>query len=335
MSRGDYSSLRDSRIYKNARKQWYVELIQSQMYWYDLMVNEPEGLDTRRHIPEMLKSLKQQVENNLDKRFVYFIASRKRIRSSKKKPKYSLFSGELKIYIDVGREREGRCVKMTIRDPETGAVVRPRVTTTETLITFHDEKGNGQSFPIHDFFVASDMSLGFTSEVHYVGFTKNPHKRPIDGSHAGLNEVLYKLSDGDSDIFIYYNLFKITTQASDSERGLNFLVSNAMIDEIPVDKEGSILEKCLILYFNSDIQKRNRASEEGELKNSLVNLVQENKIDLVTMHLEMENPSEYFCFGSTGVLPKHKHVFSCQIINNDLIVKIGSPAHDEVFGAYQ
>lgn len=335
MSRGDFSSLRDSNVYREAQKQWYVELIQSYMYWYDLMVNEPDGMDTRKYIPEMLKALKQQVEENLDKRFIYFIVSRKKIRfSRKKKPKYSLISGKLKIYLEVGKNSEPRCVQISPRDPNTGRPIKPRVETTERFITFFDANGNRQSFPIHDFFAACDVSLGFTSEIHYVGFTKNPHKRPIDGSHAGLSEVLYKLSDGDSDIFIYYNLFKITTQASGG-RGMQFLVSNAMIDEVSADKEGALLEKCLIMYFGADIQKRNKPSEEGELKNSLISLAKDNKIEFVTVHFEMEDPNEYFCFGSSKISAKHKHVFSCQIYNNDLVMKEGSPTHDAVFGPYE
>lgn len=332
MNRGDFGTLLGSDAYRNARKQWYVELLRSDMFWYELIVNEHDEFDTRKLISDSLRDLKSLVEDQLDKRFIYFIVSRKRLRfSEKKKPRYSLFGNKLYLYIEIGREGKTRRITTQVRDIQSGQAIKPKVETSDRFITFTHDDGNKTSLSIHDFLLNSAIELGYDSEVHYVGYTKNPQKRPIDGTHTGLNEIIYRLSNGDNDIFVFYNLFKVTTSAINEEFNINFHVSNAMIDEIQVDKEGQILEKCLILYFGSDNQTKNRENEKRELQNSLIQLAKENKITSITMHYEMESPSEYFRFCSSSITPKDCHIFSCMIKEDDLIFEKGLKLHAEVF----
>ncbi|HJV72726.1 MAG TPA: hypothetical protein VJ654_00765 [Noviherbaspirillum sp.] len=331
MTRGYLDNLLDMAPYKNADKQWYVELLRSDMYWYELIVNGYDNFDTRKSIMDSLKNLKSLIKNQLDKRFIYFIASRKRIRFANKKPRYSFIGNKLSLYIEEGKERKIRRITTEIRDIQTGKPIKPKVETTDRFITFTDPNGNKRTWSIHDFLLNSNIPLGYGSEVHYVGYTKNPQERPIDGSHSGLTDVLYRLADGDSDIFVYYNLFKVTTTAVSSKYNINFHVSNAMIDEIQVEKEGKILEKCLILYFGAANQMRNRENEERELQNNLIQLANENKITAITMHYEMEEPSEYFRFNSSSISPKDRHLFTCTIKDDNLIFEEGSALYDAAF----
>lgn len=336
MGRGSFKQLLTEDAYKNASKHWVVELIQSTMYWYELIVNPPKEFDTKKHISQALSDLKTTVEEQLEKRFIYFIASRKRVRFSQtKKPHYSLggLGSKLNLYLEEGKEKKLRKISIYVRENETLKPIKPKVITTDRFINFTRENGDELLFSIHDFLQAFDVELGHSSTIHYVGYTKNPHNRPIDGAHSGLNDVLYRVSNEDNDIFIYYNLFKVTTHGENNNSKVNFIVANSMTDEIQVDREGLIIEKCLILYFDSANQTKNRANEITELENSLIALANENKISSISMMYEMDVPSEYFEFGSATVVSSDRHVFSYTIRDGMLELERSSKMLDELVAA--
>lgn len=157
--------------------------------------------------------------------------------------------------------------------------------------------------------------------MQYVGKTKIPEKRPIDGSHKGLNKVLYKLSNEDNDIFIFYNIFKVLVSAINEDFNAEFIVSNSMTNEINVDKEGDILEKSLILHFSSENQLQNLDREIGEFRNNLIEIAIKNKITKFTMGYEVDDESEYYRFGSSSIKAKHNHSFTYTVENNLLVKK--------------
>ncbi|EPO4491378.1 hypothetical protein ACUAW6_003429, partial [Vibrio cholerae] len=83
MNRGLYSSMITNNLYRDSDKEWVVELETYHRYWYDLVVNPCEiadYFDTRKLIVNHLKQVKKEVEEHLEKRFVYFICSRERVR---------------------------------------------------------------------------------------------------------------------------------------------------------------------------------------------------------------------------------------------------------------
>lgn len=93
MSRGMFASIAASDAYKNADKEWCVELQTYHKYWYDLVVNPndvADYFDTRKLIVEYLRAVKKHVEESLEKRFIYFICSREKVRfDTNKKPSFN------------------------------------------------------------------------------------------------------------------------------------------------------------------------------------------------------------------------------------------------------
>lgn len=100
-----------------------------------------------------------------------------------------------------------------------------------------------------------------------------------------------------------------------------------MIDEVQVDREGLLLEKCLILYFASDDQTRNRENERRELENNLLQLASEHNIRSVTLAYELEEPNEYFMFGSSAVPAEDVHLFTFSMEGEKLILERGNTVY--------
>jgi hypothetical protein len=327
VSRGIYSSMLGNDFYQDSEKELIVELQRYHRYWYDLIVhpNEvAEYFDSRELIVDYLKAVKKNVEDNLEKRFVYFICSRTKIRFNiDKKPFYNPITKKVKIHILVGKNEKKQTIKCQFFDIPSNKFCNPKLDITDKYITVTDSRGDLITASIHDFLEQSNINLGLYSNVEYVGYTKNPHTRPTNSSHAGLSDVLYKVSNESFDTFIYFNVFKVTTRAVNNQAKLNIIISNAMTNELDVELEGKLIEKCFIFYFDALSQNRNKDKEMKELKNNLDKIYKENKIKRVNFIYEFEEENEYGVFSSSKVSPSVNHTFNVIKVKDKVEIKTG------------
>jgi hypothetical protein len=314
MSRGIYKSVLEMEEYQEAEKDWHVELSFSNMHWFDLIVAPNEIIDTRKAIVDYLKFLKDEVKKNLEKRFIYFICSRIKVRfNTNIEPQYDQLTGDLKLHLLIGKNKEDTKVQTSLNFYHDRQIVKPKIELSEKFITFIVENGDKHIMSVHDFLSAFEIEIKQPTTIQYIGYTKNPDTRPTSGAHGGLNEILYKVSNEENDILIFFNLFKVMSNTTHKKSMMNFTVPNSMTDEINVDLEGAIIEKCFILYFDSNNQSKNKAKERGELRNTLAQLSTENKINSIVFYYEFERPNEYWKFCSSSVSPSYKHLFTAAL----------------------
>ncbi|EJG1585433.1 hypothetical protein CIF44_RS10565 [Vibrio parahaemolyticus] len=319
MNRGIFDFYSHDKVYNSSKKEWLVGLEQCQMYWYELLVNGHEKIDTRKLIVSQVKKLKEDVENCLEKRFVYFICSRKKVRfCTNTPPVLTPFHGFMKLRVLVGREKEPKEFIVQALYDENWDVVIPEVDETGRFIVFTHPSGHSNCFSIHDYFMNFNVNLGYSTKVEYVGITKNPNDRPLNGVHGGLTDVLYNVSNDDNDILVFFNIFKVITNATDNRYNITYNIANAMTDEIKVDQEGEVIEKAFRFYFDSSTQKRHRDTERREIVNDLKEMSQKNNIQLIHMLYEVEDDSEYYQFSSSKILPKRSHCFTVELSDDDI-----------------
>ncbi|PIP98792.1 MAG: hypothetical protein COW76_19125 [Shewanella sp. CG18_big_fil_WC_8_21_14_2_50_42_11] len=108
------------------------------------------------------------------------------------------------------------------------------------------------------------------------------------------------------------------SNAKNNAHQLHFVVANSMIDEIPTDEEGVVVESALIAYFDCASQQINRGNERAKLSNRLAFLAEKHKIQSVSVHLEMESPNEYFTFGSDSISVALSHTFLFRYANGKI-----------------
>lgn len=321
MSRGYLGNLASDPAYAGSIKDWYVTLQQSSCYWYDLIVNPPDFVDTKDGISSQLEDLRARVERTLEKRFIYFFASRTKVRfDTTRPPKYSFWKKWLVITLLVGRDKKRHTVKIKFGGPD-GRLLTPRVEVSERYIRIIHSDTASQKFSVHDFLQAFDIGMGIATQVRYVGITKDPADRPLSRKHRGITDTLYNVSNEENDFFVFINLFKVLSNAKNDACGLHFVVANSMIDEIPTDKEGVVVESALIAYFDCASQHLNREKERAILSNQLASLAEEHNIQSVSVHLEMESPNEYFVFGSDAAPPALSHSFLYRYANGKVEVE--------------
>lgn len=321
MNRGNFNFLNTNSFYQNADKKWIITLDKCHKFWYDLIVfpNQLNNkINTRTLITQKLKEIEVNVKKHLDKRFIYFICSRTKIRFNIKK--WILFNPISKytyIPILIGKNNVKKYIKVKFIDCA-NKNKRPKIYLQEKFISIFYHDGNVETFPIHEFLDLSKINLGISNKVEYVGYTNEPSRRPTNGSHTGLSDILYKISNEDNDFLIYFNTFKVRVITDNNNLSLNIIASNAMTNEVNIDTEGKIIEKCFISYFNSNTQDRNRKNEDSYLYNNMENLSSKYKIHSIEIYYDQTEESDYTLFSSSSVVAKQEHYFSVSINNSNI-----------------
>lgn len=78
LTRGMFSSFINNDVYQESEKNWIVELQHYHSCWFGLLHNPLKGISSREMVISYLAKIRKQVEDNLEKRFVYFILSQKK-----------------------------------------------------------------------------------------------------------------------------------------------------------------------------------------------------------------------------------------------------------------
>ncbi|MBS6669104.1 MAG: hypothetical protein KH247_00060 [Haemophilus parainfluenzae] len=301
----DKENFIQTNIYNKSSKELVVGLKEYHRYWYDLIVFPnavSEYFNSRELITKKLSKLKKEIETCFQKHFVYFILSRKIIRfNTFSKP--IVIGNEIHLSISIGKEKEIKDIKIKLD-------IKPyKVELLDKYITIWESKYCKSTFTIHEFIDSCDIDLGIANKVEYVGYTRNPEIRPTNGSHTGLSDTLYKVSTDENDIFILFNIFETLTSGIDDKKS-PFIVMNSIEARI----EGLLLEKCFIVYFNSDNQARNKITEHTQLIKTLKSL----NIKSVIINYELSKSNDYSIFESSHRKKSTRHFFKIQIINNKI-----------------
>jgi hypothetical protein len=312
MTRGVFDFIAQSPAYRDTSKVWHITFVQSDCFWFDMIVNPFPSKEATNFISGYLAALRKEVEETLEKRFIYFFASRPRVRFDvTRPPKYEFLSGKLVLHFLVGRDRRRHKLKFAILDPVNKQRLKPRVLSNDKFITLIFSPKSSNTYSIHDFLRIQQINFGLETKIHYVGITKNPESRPLSRQHRGVADTLYSVSNEENDFFLFVNLFKVLTNTTTSNYMMSFMVANSMTDELSVGSEGSIIERGLVAYFDSPIQKEESSHERAGLEQELRRIKREFNIESVLFDLALEGGDEYFRFGSVSVPAAARHVFLC------------------------
>jgi hypothetical protein len=294
-------------------RRWQASLLQTEMVWYEPLVNvlDPE-LDCRNGEIAYVRRLKKEHKEYFDRRFVYFLCSRPRVRFSTTRPaRISRITGKLLVWLEVGPKRTVHRLSLkapAIFDTDRDELIPLRsVSNTATLIDLEFADGDTRVIHVHRFLLQLDVGPKHATQVHYVGLTRNPDTRVLNGEHQGLARTLYRREEG-RDILVFFHAFAVRSLADDEEHGIRYVVSNAMSGEVDIDTEGLVLETALISYFKPDAQG-DQKNEEARFRNLMATLGRTRRITSLEVILAYPEPRGYYAFGSAHVAASAAHHF--------------------------
>jgi hypothetical protein len=296
-------------------KIWRVDLLETDVVWQRLVNGgvHPE-LDSRTDVRRRVEGIKQKHKEYFDRRFIYFICTRTRVRfATDRPPRFSWLGRKLMVYVRVeGRRRPVRCAipsRHLLRVDMQGRVWRPAVTTSDVALTLTYSGRYRETISIHDFLITHNINLGIDTYVHYVGMTMNPDTRPLLRRHDGRARAERRARRENRDVFFFYNTFAVRYHAPNPDQGVNWWVSNAFTDDVEIRAEGLTIEKLFVAYLHPDCQGSMK-SELGELRGRLNTLATRHRVQRIDVGYEVDCPSEYYRFYSDAVQPSADLSFS-------------------------
>lgn len=315
MKRGIFGKFTDFEYTENVSRSWIVTFLESNCYWYDLIINPPEGWDSRKRISAELNEKKKLLADSIDKRFIYFLASRPKVRfDTTQKVKKKWFAPVIIVPVVVWPDRKKTKIQFTTASvDEASRYATPSVELTDTMIKMNFRSSQVVDMSIHDFLQLANTGIGQNSQVRYVGSTKDPASRLLSRKHRGLTDTIYNVGSENSDFFLYVNVCHIQSNTIDPGYGLNIYTTNSLTDELDIEDERHIVEGALIEYFQCSSQKLNKEAEKASFVKRMRAILKENKISRVAVWLGIENEDEYFTFFSTEQPAKAEHIFSFEL----------------------
>jgi hypothetical protein len=306
----------------NSHGFWFVSLKKSKPYWFDLFVNplEHESVNTRDAIATDLAEKEEIDRNSEHSRFVYFFASRPRVRVDTTVPfEFDKSSGSLKFQILQGRERIPFQIESQIqimRDAQEIAYL----TCTDRSIRIHISSETSQTVSIHDFLRSIKQPLGHPTEILYVGSTAAQAKRFLKREHRGVSDSIYHQGSESYDFFFYSNLFEVHEILYYEAARTRVVSRKVSLDLKDCKEECSVVENGLIGYFGCKSQDLNRKRESGELRNRMIGLNKKRGISKVAYHVEVDPAPSYFSFFSATAQAKGNHTFLYELNGNKLSI---------------
>lgn len=311
-------------------RRWLVELRHTTLVWLDCVDEGPEGGDVRKQVERELDRLRTQVAADKPQHFVYFLASRSRVRiASGRPPRYSRWRRKLVVWIEAGPKRELHKVALPL--PLHGLLPREaplycQFRWTDKFITFEVPYGDGvgrkmrkYSVSIHNLLEGYLWNIREYSSVHYVGMTKNPRARVFDntrvgikGGHGGYTRVRAEVHAQDRDLFAFFMVMDVHAVSSLEQFGL-IVASDPRLHKVSCQDEACVLEKALIAYFHPDAT----GSMKHEMSR-LRTLYRRHGIEEIALSLEMKSGSDYFYFRS-DVVPPHARIAGYVRINGSKV----------------
>lgn len=298
--RGSFTGVFDAHGLRDTPKRWHISRLDTAVLWYELVVNPlNERVDLRSTLSSDLSSAKKAYEEFSSRRFVYFVCTRPRVRiADRGGVRLTAFRRRLRITLEVGAHRSRRrlVIPREVFEITIGgrAYLPIRVASTPTSLIIHYPNGVESHQSIHNFLRGYGINLGLASKVEYVGYTKNPHTRPLNSEHRGLCQAAYKAGQAGEDVFIYYNTFHVRVMSSNPAFGVEFLLSNAMIGEVDEDTEGQVVESCWIAYFKPSTQAEMEEREAARFSTLKEQLYRRHGIVSLDVEYDPPSPSEYF-----------------------------------------
>lgn len=331
MRNGYFSTVSKHPDYAKLDKNWLVLLQNTQVIWASLLDDTVSKLGYAKQIRQGMKTWHAGVEATTDKLFVYFIATRHRVRFCILTAPIIRPDGMLLADVLVGKDKTRFTIGVPLAmDAQAEATQVELVGDNGIRITI------GQSittFSVHDLLSTFDVRLGIHTEIHYVGSTKNPAKRPMSLGHDALSRIMLSLSNEDYDFFLVYNVFKAMALARDDDYMLNYYLANSVTGPVSGEGEGRLIEKLLIRYFDPKLQNRNAPAERSSLIRRMGELAHKHRISSVAVDMAIvDTPSEYFSFCSSSAPASLAHAFTCKFMGNEVAISPGAISADDFFG---
>jgi hypothetical protein len=293
-----------------APQAWAASVAETKFYWYDLLVDGAPLPDFRDPLGRYLRRMQFAVDGTQDKRLLYFIVSRPRVRIDvQRSVSWSFFSLKLTIPVLIGADERKSTIAIDLDVPFEATYKKPLVQLQDKFLLLN-WGALVEAFSIHDLIERFDTGLAFPSTVLYVGQTHDPAGKLAKGEHPAVNRARNVVML-DNDTFLLVQRFdvKVDTTASD------------LSEEASQRTHMDLLEGALIGYFEDPASRLRNEIERGNRRDHLAELQHTYWLEKLTVDLGFQGASHFYDLESAVAARSRRHLFECVFTHGQAVTR--------------
>lgn len=308
----------------NAPQTWNVTVSDAKFHWYDLVAGFPSIPDIRDPVGRYLRRMQFDLEATSEKRLIYCVVTRPRIRfDTKRSTQWGFFSLKLTIPLVVGVEEERHSITIELEVPFAATLKKPTVTLTDRFITLN-WGGLVEALSIHDVLQNYDNDFKFPSKVLYVGQTKDPAGR-LPKARLSAVQKLHQLHNEDSDMLLLIQRMNVAVASAEGDPAdLPENQNPVAIDALTKDRM-DLIECALIKYFEEPSTRTRSAQEMLGRRERVTEVQAAHKVDGFRIDLRLEDAGKYHELKSERVATSRAHILDCVVLGGEIGVTRVAP----------
>lgn len=302
-----------------APQTWVVTVADAKFHWYDLIAGFPPVPDIRDPVGRHLRRMQFDLEATSEKRLLYFAVSRPRIRfDPSRNTSWGFFSLKLTVPLLVGVDEKKDTLTLELTVPFAATLKKPTVVLTDQFITLN-WGGLIEALSIHDVLQQYDNPYQDTSEVQYVGQTKDPLGRLGRARVIGVQRVHQRFSE-DRDMLLLIQRMNVEVMSADGDPAEMEVNQNPVAADMLLKDRIDVVECALIRYFEGP-EMHGRSDKEAEIRRQRVREVAlANNLDSFRIDLRLDGAGKYHDLYSKHTGVSRNHVIDCRIVDGNVIV---------------
>lgn len=302
-----------------APQTWVVTVADAKFHWYDLIAGFPPVPDIRDPVGRHLRRMQFDLEATSEKRLLYFAVSRPRIRfDPSRNTSWGFFSLKLTVPLLVGVDEKKDTLTLELTVPFAATLKKPTVVLTDQFITLN-WGGLIEALSIHDVLQQYDNPYQDTSEVQYVGQTKDPLGRLGRARVIGVQRVHQRFSE-DRDMLLLIQRMNVEVMSADGDPAEMAVNQNPVAADMLLKDRIDVVECALIRYFEGP-EMHGRSDKEAEIRRQRVREVAlANNLDSFRIDLRLDGAGKYHDLYSKHTGVSRNHVIDCRIVDGNVIV---------------
>ena len=282
---------------------WEMTVSESKFYWYDLLTAIPAPPDFRDPLGRYLRRMQFAVEATQEKRLMYMLVSRPKLRfDTTRSTSWGFFGLKLTIPLLVGAEQKRDVIVIDLNVPDDATLKKPSVQVFERFITLN-WGSLIETYSVHDLLQNFTTKHNYPTKVHFIGQTRDPAGRLLKGRITGVNRVCEE-NEPDDDNFLLIQRFDIGMGTAPSMH----LASEAERDLMLKDQM-DLLECLLIKYFESDNVRVRSGREMKQRDERIATLQEAHMLERLSVDLKLEVPDAFQNLFSARAPVSDHHAF--------------------------
>jgi hypothetical protein len=294
----------------NAPQRWDATVAEAKYYWYDLLVNDPPVADFRDPIGRYQRRMQFALDATMEKRLLYLLVARERLRFDVKKgTSWGFFGLKLSVPILIGKDERKHSLQIELTVPFEATFKKPQVTLHDKYLALNWGSMT-EVFSVHDLIQQFATGLAFPSKVLMVGQTRDPAAKLAKGRHTAVNRICEEV-EAESDCFLLIKRMKVAVDTTATDWS----------EEASVRTHVDVLEAMLIRHFEGEKPRGRSLIDQSTRAERLRTLVDTYQLEKLIIDLGFKDADGFHDLVSEHAPKSRRHLLDCAFEDGEISIK--------------